>query len=97
MIEYDTEAACFRPLPLGRAVFASSLLLEEALSIRVRGAGERGPPFMGHVVRSCVLTAKLTAHLLVGNKEPFSPCNCQLLWSPPWLPARRRWPVRCAS
>ncbi|KAI7838157.1 hypothetical protein COHA_008005 [Chlorella ohadii] len=34
MIEYDREDRCFRPLPLGRAVLASSLQLEEALSIR---------------------------------------------------------------
>lgn len=72
MIEYDTEAACFRPLPLGRAVFASSLLLEEALSIRVRGARECGPPFMGRVVLSCMLVAMLTVHLLVATRDPFT-------------------------
>lgn len=35
MIEFDPEGARFLPLPLGRAVFASSLQLEEALCIRV--------------------------------------------------------------
>jgi len=62
MIEYDREDRCFRPLPLGRAVFASSLQLEEALSIRVSGPG--GPPCFAHIVcLFCLLWAACVPQL----------------------------------
>lgn len=39
MIEYSKDAHQYQPTPLGRAVVASALPMEEALVIRVRGCG----------------------------------------------------------